>query len=870
MPGLDVSPLVDSPDHPLFRSHKTLPRRGILSIDVAQPASPEQTGTVATPVPPLTPPGAIHDEAMDGELTPRKLDSRPDNSTGMVTPRRASKPPTPDVTPPQSLSIKRPPLSQFIHPSSSSRAESFQTACEEISSDGDMETPVQSSRNVSQRSRRLTSLRQNAPNGVRARLTYTKDTPPSASQPHSETEYETGFESFDGEWATNGSPTPLKEKRPLARENNASGSGKNTLDVLHLDASLTREMNLRDRVRKTQDTHEVTPTPSMERFREEIGWPSRDTSSQAGDQESRRLSAQSSTSTVEAMIIDSPKRAQRSLRHTEKRTSLRSISSPITRSEHTSTASNADSQRRLIHKAARISEENRRSISSDVSFSAKTIPSTPRASAEIIPVVVIPERRSSLRSGPNSQISSKHGSQRSSRRPPVSEGSGSVNARQKKRTMSDSASARPRDLDSRGRPFGQPIIPPRSSSLSAPTSRNNSRATSLTSESLRSHTLAMDLEMQKRRDQQPVSPPRHNVLGPNAHNGQRKASGHSQPPKLPTFLLSPEEEDVSTLRPPSLPYTQWSIPSSSPGPVEIREATAVSLFAHNNRSLRLVDQRLPPGPEIQAVPTFHDIRRKIDNPKTPDNPTDPTLNVDSPLKNPRPPPKPPIYKAPHSKPLPPLPTQTEGDVGSGEMGRQGSVRRPWTVRPRSNSFNTLVRSLSIKSAKNRKAGLEMDSRLHPMWRPRGFWEDVSGSPKKGNSTVRNLSPEETPFVNNSLGLPQYRIVIEGPPSLARRSPEMRRLFNGMPSAAQYNASNASLADRGMFRTGTPLYQSRYQVLSKWGIRLRSMNLRNVRNRLRRMRQRRDEKKRIARRENLKQKIGAPVHVVSSATHGITR
>ncbi|KAJ6092663.1 hypothetical protein N7486_007952 [Penicillium sp. IBT 16267x] len=869
MPGLEVSPLVDSPDRPLFRSHKTLPPRGILTVDVAQPVSPEQTGTVAAPAPPLTPPGAIHDEAMDDEHTPRKPDSRPENSTGMVTPRRPSKPPTPDVTPPQTVSIQRPPLSQSIHPSSSSRAESFQTACEDISPDGNMETPVQSSRNASQKSRRVTSLRQNAPSGVRARLTYTKDTPPSASLPHSETDYDTGFESFDGEWATNGSPTPLKGKRPSVRQgNSSSGSDKDTLDVLHLDASLTREMNLRDRVRKIHETHEVTPTPSMERFREEIGWPSYDSSSQAGDPESRRLSALSSTSTVEAMIIDSPKRAQRLLRHTEKRSSLRSISSPITRSEHTSTASNPDSQHRLVHKAARISEENRRSISSDVSFSTKPIPSTPRVSAEIIPVVVIPERRSSLRSGPNSQISSKHGSQRSSRRPPVSEGSGSTNVRQEKRTMSDSASARPRDLNSRGRPFGQPIIPPRSSSLSAPTSRNNSRTTSLTSESLRSHTRAMDLEMQKRRDQQPVSPPRHNILGP---NGQRQASGHLQTPKLPTFLLSAEEEDLSTLRPPSLPYTQWSIPSSSPGPVEIREATAVSLFAHNNRSLLLVDQRLPPGPETQAVPAFHEIRRHIDNPKTPDNPIDPTLNVDSPLKNPRPPPKPPIYKAPHSKPLPPLPTQAEGNVDSGKMARQGSVRRPWAAQPRSNSFNTLVRSLSIKSAKNRKAGLEMDSRLHPMWRPRGFWEDVSGSPKKGNSTGRNLhSPEETPFVNNSLGLPQYRTVIEGPPSLARRSPEMRRLFNGMPSAAQYNASNASLVDRGMFRTGTPLYQSRYQVLSRWGIRLRSMNLRNVRNRLRRMRQRRDERKRIARRENLKQSIGAPVHGVSSATHGITR
>ncbi|KAJ5628960.1 hypothetical protein N7490_011188 [Penicillium lividum] len=851
MPGLEVSP-VDS-ERPLFKSHKALPRRGIKVLKDAQPASPEQTGTAA-PAPPLTPPGAIHDEAMDDHI-PRKPNSRPEIPTGMVTPRQPSKPPTPDVTPPQTLS-KRPLLSQFIHPSSSSRAESFQTACEDISSDGDMETPVQS-----QRSLRV-AARQNAPNGVRTKLTYTENIP-SASQPHSETEYETGFESFDGEWThqTDGSPTPLKGKWKPSQMNVSPGD-KDTLDVLHLDASLAREMNLRDRVRKIQETHEITPTPSMERFREEIGWPSY--ASQPGDPESHRLSALSSTSTVEAMIIDSPKRAQRLLRHSEKRSSLRSISSPITRSEHASTASNPDSQRRLVHKAARISEENRRSISSDVSFSTKTIASVPRASTDIIPVVVIPERRSSLRSGPNSQISSKYGSQRSSRRPPVSEGSGSVNTRQKKRTMSDSVSAQSRELESRGRPFGRPIIPPRSSSLSAPTSRNNSRTTSLTSESLRSHTLAMDLEMKKRRDQQPVSPPRHNILGPNVHQNL----GLLQP-SLPKVLVS-AEEDTSTLRPPSLPYTQWSIPSSSPGPIEIREATAVSLFAHNNRSLLLVDQRLP-GQETRNVPEFHDIRRDMDNPQTPDNPINPAmLDVDSPLKNPRPPPKPPISKPPISKPLPPLPTQSQGIMNSGEMGRQGSVRRTLGARPRSNSFNMLVRSLSIKSAKNRKAGLEMDSRLHPMWRPRGFWDDISGSPKKGNSTARNLASPEAPFINNSLGLPQYRVVIEGPPSLARRSPEMRRLFNGMPSATQYNASNASLVDRGMFRAGTPLYQNRYQALSRWGIRLRSMNLRNVRNRLRRVRQRRDERKRVARRENLKQSISAPVHVVSSATHGITR
>lgn len=171
----------------------------------------------------------------------------------------------------------------------------------------------------------------------------------------------------------------------------------------------------------------------------------------------------------------------------------------------------------------------------------------------------------------------------------------------------------------------------------------------------------------------------------------------------------------------------------------------------------------------------------------------------------------------------------------------------------------------MRSAKNRTAGLEMDSNLHPFWRPRGFWDDIPGSPEKGRSARQSLNgPNDLLVVNNSLGLPQQRMIFDGPPSLARRSPEMKRVLD-------YNASRGSLVDRGMLRS--PLYQHRYAVIpqvTRWNLRLRSMSLRNVRNRLRRLRQRRDEKKRAARRETLKQSIGGPVYVASSATNGVSR
>lgn len=879
-------------ERPLLRSHKTLPRRDVIipSIEIVQPVSPDQNGKLAAkPAPPLTPPGTGQ-EAVD-ERTPQKMTSSvtDPSATGMLTPRRTSKPPTPDVTPPRSNnSTMRPALNRSVHLSSSSRAESFQTAYESISSEEDVETPgrmyqpaIETPRQRNQRSKPPASNQQFAD---------TRQSPSSASKQPSETDYETGFESFDGDWAANpndGSPAALPGKRKSVRNHTKadrpSTADRDALDMKRLDASLMREKTLRDRV---NGAHEIRQSSSMERFREDIGWPSSETPAKINEPQARPLSVISSTSTVEAMIIDAPKLAQRKLRHSGKRNSLRSASSPITKSERTSSASVPESQHRLIHKATGTFPRNHRSASSGVPLSAKTSSSGIQPNIETINVVVIPERSSSLRSGANSYVSSKPGSQRSSRRPPTASTGCTEITRQEKRPVSESFSMHSREADNRSRPPQRPIIPPRSSSLSAPTSqnnsratsltsnslrsrpmdrpviparssslsaptsRNNSRATSLTSDSLRNHNLAMDLELNKRREHQPISPPRQNVL----------ASPERQSPPLVPHIpgLFAGSEDMDLLQPPAMPFNCGSIPSTSPGPIEIQEATAVSLFAHNNHSLLLVDPRVQaPNRPLQALGISH----LNVNTRTPDNAAHrETIFVDSPLKNPRPPPEPPVRK-----PLPPLPLQDAGppdvnDEPNGITRRWSSVRRSLSARPRSDSFNTLTRSFSMKSAKNRTTGKEMDSRLYPFWRPRPFWENVPCSPEKQPSPTRQLplGPNEPLVVNNTLGLPQRRIILDGPPAFARRSPELRRLFNGM-------TSNGSLVDQGIFRTGSPLHPARFQALSRWGLRLQPVSWHKMRNRVQRMRQRRDERKRAVRREALKQSIGAPIYVGSSAT-----
>jgi hypothetical protein len=232
------------------------------------------------------------------------------------------------------------------------------------------------------------------------------------------------------------------------------------------------------------------------------------------------------------------------------------------------------------------------------------------------------------------------------------------------------------------------------------------------------------------------------------------------------------------------------------------------------------------------------------------------------LRNPRPPPKPPVPNV-----IPPTP-EDEADrqlrvaddgaeLNGNNPRRFGSLRRRM-VRPRSDSLDRFVRSLSVTSAKNRKAGRDIDSRLHPFWRPRRFWDD---SPESEEPPPQATHMEPDQIISNSLGMPQPRVVFDGP-SLARRSP-----LQGT-NPRRHPKRSSALVGATMFspealRSQTSLHQRRMLSLSWWRLRLRLGSVRNLRRRLRRSLQHREEAKREARREKLKQKIGEAVLVGSS-------
>jgi hypothetical protein len=874
MPGFEVTDTLSSAprlERPLLKAHKALPRRrdvirSITPIEILpSDRDVEQSNGAAVPSLPLTPPNQIRDhyETSPPDLTPRPSPLNHDLAMQAARTRQFS-PPTPDTTPPRVRASTGARPAFLAQTSMSSRTESFKTAREEFTSDEEPESRNRSTHSLVQRNRQkpLQPKRSPLANGLPVR----PDGFGAEEISSSRRVEQSVFDSFDGEWARGhegGSATSLRFKSPWPRGNHADvdpeqQSQASDVTEKQLNSSLTREKSLRDRV---HDSQETVMSPSLEKFGEDIGWLLPEREQRLIDKVNTwRLSAGSTTtSTIEAMVIDSPPKIRRTLRHSGKRASLRSVSTPNPQSTRTSLESSGESQHRLVHKSARITNRNRLSMASDMSVSA-SVTSSQLRQVEVIPVVVIPERRSSLKSSaPNSRNHSKSRSQSSGRRPTTAPdgrmSSMDMHLPYRKRTMSESlpSSSRFTDQNSRGRGCVRPPVPPRSSSLSAPTSRNNSRTTSLTSESLRRHTEAMNVAATKKENNERPADPN---LSP------RIVLPDSRPEEEALHRQSHyQDDDMEKLRPPSLHFTQPSVVSSSPGPVEISEATAVTFFPHNNRSLLLIDPNRQS--ESRAVRALRG--RPLDaplNPKTPEQSPTP-VNVDSPLKNPRPPPKPPAFKV-----IPPTPmdeterqlggTQDDQEGSNSFVRRLGSVRRAMSGRRRSESA-TFTRSFSTRTARNRKAGKDIDGRLHPLWRPRGFWEDfgdtddervfTDGIPAEQEGKVE----EDDVFVSNSLGLPQKRVIFNGPLALARRLSKSRKSGNGRQKSSQGNLRGGSLGS-GIIRPRSP-YQRRVRLGSRFGIHLRFVTLRDVQQRLRHARQLRQEEKLETRREKLKQSIG---------------
>ena len=914
-------------DHSLLKAHKSLPRRRDRSAPLhlhttdsavrgtapslhnSSVAGARKITTVIstavkspgqTPTLPLTPPSNFH-EAFLGDSNPEsssttrtKRTSQASEDTGVTTPVNQRSPPTPDITPPSAQSDATVQV-RSLPPNPSSRAESFRTAREnQWSSDEEGQTSGSPSPLVKRQkwldATRPARLREIGL-GLGLELDEEGETTPKAKEPP-KTAVESDFVTFDGAWGSDcdeeRNPSVRDWKLDLAR---VDIIGDRTRDRLRTSSrersaiataddtgtaipSLMRGLSLRDRIRNNRHS---LGSSSTERTAEQIGWPSM--SDDLGldnqvDADKRRFSAMSGTSTiVEALVVDTPPQRRRTLRHTGKNLALRSSSSPIQQSSRGSVNS-IEQPHRLVHRNVKLPErgdrnsfaserflgapsnvakarQNRHSLASETSTNATG--DIVRQGRESIPVLVIPERRSSLSSSAESSRRASRSLSLSSGRKQLQTNPGRDEApgyfdipRQQSRTRTESqpSSANSRS-EGRKRRDVAPIIPRRSSSLSAPTSRNPSRATSLTSASLKLRDAVLDQGLSL--SQPPSQLPRQ-IERPLVHS-DRTGGG-----------------EWSSLRPQSAlitPFSQHSVQSSTPGTLEVSEATAISIYPHNNRSILVVQQRARRNSRQHAVSDF--VTRQIDD--APDFVDDEHLNhhalgmsraqVDSPLKNPREPPKPPEFKV-----IPPTPAVlTPASEANRQLGMRPStsdgsqtttgplsiVKRALSNRRYSESFvSPFTRSPSKRTTgSNPRSSVsgDTDNKLHPFWRPRGFWDDLSDSDSDfGNDGF---------MISNTLGLRQ-RPVASGPFSLARRLTGLSAVRRSERTGVRRRQSYGSLRDQRLQRDKS------MHTAPGLGLHMQFTAWRSLQDRLEKRKAQREEARREKERTRLRKSIGAMI------------
>ncbi|KUI63051.1 hypothetical protein VP1G_10175 [Cytospora mali] len=655
------------------------------------------------------------------------------------------------------------------------------------------------------------------------------------------------------------------------------------------------------------------------------------------DADIRRFSGMSSRSAastrVEAILVETPPRPQRrTLRHVKRVDALRdSVWHPSPLSP--APTLNGARSRQFGDQARDAPRESYMSNSTVNSVSSR------KARREVwnsggVPVVVVPDRLSSNKS------SSRDHSLRSanSKRSKGSQSFGSVPLDQlpdghdmtpyfdrpsrREPLMSGSDGSTPGDQRTMDFP---PVVPQRTSSLSAPASRkgspsqsrdvsrNESRAGSLTAESLRAHN-AMQAKLANGVSPVPSARVTNHIAGEPSSND---SGGQGDLPVVTVHaapsLEHPNPSEGSEGRQRHLesgpcdqlhstkatPFSQTSVETSVTSAADIGEARAVSMVPHKLKDVVMVahrpsessdgDPRSPLGtrPDRPIIMTTEadGVTTKVheEEPITPPQ-GKPTLNdVDSPLRNPRMPPEPPAIQLHPATPsgltpaeektkmlgnfyeeLDEEPALTPSVVRRALRKRRHSTHGPSPVRKPRPNFLTRTFSLSRNTRKDTSEASDSDyalqsgesgeideTRLHPDWRPSYY-----ASYYDDDDGVYDLDREE------GRGMRRYHTAGSRPAPLKRTlSERMKRTFAIMPLQDVYDRDSFGPPDRrtlartdsGTLRVKTTTDRAtppRTSETRKWSV---SQNIGTLTRRL-------SEKRREKRSNELRQKISGPREV----------
>lgn len=372
-----------------------------------------------------------------------------------------------------------------------------------------------------------------------------------------------------------------------------------------------------------------------------------------------------------------------------------------------------------------------------------------------VPVVIVPQRRSSLKSQKKTPSLRSTTSSRRSKNPSVSSAPLSASAgtnipgsfpvsdppslRQRRKSEA-SASPSVRSLDF------PPDIPKRSSSLSAPTSRAGSRVVSrtnsLTAASLREHNASQ-------------------ALADSQNDINKPLLSYDEPQQITPRRHRHNHASVDTNGDPTrtTPFSASSHASHDTHgtALSVAEARQMDIFSHQNTSVQLVDQEPVSATSSSRRPRLPERSTKRDSvgyvttkllPPTPPNEEDDANTVESPLVNPRPPPRVPMGP-PVIKFIPPTPAAAlaaeEASKQLGYEADEAAAAQDGASRPsqwRRQLSLRLPRQFSLRGRNRRKSAADvMDvdvgsgisppalsnepsdpTRLHAFWRPARFWE----------------------------------------------------------------------------------------------------------------------------------------------------
>ena len=808
MPGVDFkgqAMIGESPVLGSLKAHKVLPRNVTMAKEIA--AMPQEQPNLSPPAPlkardkasyppsgplrlwmqdfsdthavpvvsqPLTPPINFRDNFKswidDKALRDREFMSQQKIDPGN-TPLVANSPPTPESTPPRqtdgsskadpSLALRNVPdrSAGASRNAPESRTDSFRTARENLSSDDESHPPDSPSLHPSrQKWLRDVRLTQSTNVGLGLELESEDDEPPTPREPERAEAGGRDLVTFDGVWNSKTRQVVKRTESQVTKQADPSEKNRQKLPetvgeaqvdspTLGVEARTLSRKKPRPR-RKPEKRGQSTSAERKPKTREQGQTPRSsnddshifdDLDGETHEVNGKRLSQASTTSTiVEAMVIEpsTPAHRRQTLRHTGKMMRLDALRNPQLHSTRTSSHPDDHALKHQLRSAKNVDQGLRERFASETFLSGAS--KSALAKLEGSEVVVIPDRRSSLQSSADStrrlsrtfSLNSKQQSSRPTTAPEDSVGYFDVPRRERRTVSVVIQQATPLKMEKKLEKEHSPLTHPEVSPAAAEASRELSRTTSVTSGGLATHYI-------------PQTPTSQGTTTP-----QTADANDNQPLKADRS----NSGDWTTLRPNSAlvtPYSLRSAQSSTPGTLEVNEATAISIYPHTNKSI-LVIQETSGGDDSStkeqsamiagnaSIALPYAFAPVISQPAPPS----PQREIrDSPLQNPREPPQPPDFKI-----IPPTPANaasssedTVRNVSSSQRSNRfgapfASLKRALSSRRYSESISNpfiFTRTLSLRDAtgyrRPRTAEDNRDSQLHPFWRPRTIWDGNSGS-----------------------------------------------------------------------------------------------------------------------------------------------